>query len=70
MSKDYDMKIHYYLGKTNMVAGALCRKALQTLNTIIITQPRVLDGLECLCIGLIFHGKANALLSALGMNLP
>jgi len=59
--KDYDRKIHYYPGKTNMVAGALSRKALQTLNTIIITQPCVLDGLERLSIGLIFQWKSKCI---------
>ena len=47
-------EIYYYPGETIMVADALNRKAQQTLNTIIITQTRVLDGLDCLSLGFIF----------------
>jgi len=48
-----------------MVVDALSGKAEQSLNTIIITQPCMLEDSECLGVGLISHEKANALLSAL-----
>jgi len=63
--KDYDLEIHYHPGKANVVADALSRKAQHSLNTIIITQSRVLEDLERLGVELISHGSSRALLSAL-----
>ena len=44
--KDFDLEIHYHLAKANVVADALSRKAQHSLNTILLTQPRVLKDLE------------------------
>jgi len=63
--KDYNIEIHYHLGKANIEADGLSRKAQHNLNTIIITQPHVLEDLECLGIELTSHGMTDALLSAL-----
>ena len=63
--KDYDLELHYHLGKANVVANALSRKAQHNLNTIIITQSCVLEDCEHLVIELISHGEVYALLSAL-----
>jgi len=66
MLKDYDLELHYHPGKANVVAAAtLSRKAQLSLNTIIITQSRVLEDLERLGVELISHGSTRALLSAL-----
>ena len=48
-----------------MVVDALSRKAQYNLNTIIITQPRVLEDPERLGVELISHGSTHALLSSL-----
>ena len=63
--KDYDLELHYHLGKANVVANALSRKAQHNLNPIIITQSCVLEDCEHLVIELISHGEVYALLSAL-----
>jgi len=51
--KDYDLEIHYHLEKVNVIADALSRKAQHGLNTITITQPCVLEDLECLGVELV-----------------
>jgi len=63
--KDYDLDSHYHLGKGNILANALSRKAQHGLNTIIITQPRVLEDLERLGAKLVSQGSTHALQSAL-----
>ena len=63
--KDYDLEIHYHLGKANVVLDALSRKNHHGLNTIIITQLDVSKDLKCLCAELMPHGQGRALLSLL-----
>jgi len=63
--KDYDIEIHYHPGKANVVTDALSRKTQHSINTIIVTQPRVLEDLERLGIELVSHGSTRALLSVL-----
>ena len=48
-----------------MVADVFSKKAQHSLNTIIITQSRVLEDLERLGVELVSHGSTCALLSAL-----
>ena len=36
--KDYDLKIHYHLGKANVVADALSHKPIATLASIKVVQ--------------------------------
>jgi len=63
--KDYNLEIHYHLGKAKVVADALNRRKRHGLNTIVITQPHILRALKHLAIELVSHGQSNALLLAL-----
>ena len=68
--KDYDLQIQYHLGKANMVADALSRKAQHSSNTVVITQLNLLRELEDFSIQLVSHGQTKAHLSALLYSLP
>jgi hypothetical protein len=59
--KDYELEIHYHLGKANIVADVLSRKAFchcLTLNTSDIT---LCQEIEKLNLGMIQHGTSNHL---------
>ena len=51
-----------------MVADALSRKAQYSLNTIIITQPHILEDLDRLGIDLVSQELTHALLLSLEMQ--
>jgi len=62
--KDYDLQMQYHLGKANLIAVALSRKAQHSSNTVV-TQFSLLRELEDLGIQLVSHGQANVQLSTL-----
>ena len=41
--EDYDFTLHYYPGKTNMVAGALSRKSRGVLASIAFQEGQILE---------------------------
>ena len=59
--KDYDLEIHYYLGKANVVVDALSRKSYcHTLITEPI-PPELKDEIEDFQLKILPHGLLNEL---------
>ena len=46
MMKDYNITIHYHLGRANVVVDALSRKSGGSLAAMITRQPKLLRDLE------------------------
>ena len=59
--KDYDMRLHYHLGKANVVADALSRKS--HVNTLMTGElPKELaEDLSELCLEIVLRGYVAAL---------
>jgi hypothetical protein len=59
--KDYDLEIHYHLGKANLVADALSRKA--SCHCLIVRTPdtTLCQEMEKLNLGMIQHGTLTQL---------
>jgi len=62
------MLIQHHLGKANVVAYALSRKAQHSLNTVVITQLNLPRELEDLGVQLVSHGQASDQLLALTLQ--
>jgi hypothetical protein len=54
--KDYDLEIHYHLGKANVVADALSRKASCHCLTVKTSDTTLCQEMEKLILGMIQHG--------------
>jgi hypothetical protein len=54
--KDYDLEIHYHLGKANVVADALSRKASCHCLTVRTPDTTLCQVMERLNLGMIQHG--------------
>ena len=59
------MQNQYHLGKANVVADTLSKKAQRSLNAILITQPDFLRDLKNMSIEFVLYEQANELLSVL-----
>jgi hypothetical protein len=59
--KDYDLEIHYHLGKANVVADALSRKAYCHCLTVRTLDTTLCQEMEKLNLGMIQHGTLTQL---------
>jgi hypothetical protein len=59
--KDYDLEIHYHLGKANVVADALSRKASCHCLTVRTSDTTLCQEIEKLNLGMIQHGTLTQL---------
>jgi hypothetical protein len=59
--KDYDLEIHYHLGKANVVADALSRKASYHCLTVKTPDTTLCQEMEKLNLGMIQHGTLTQL---------
>jgi hypothetical protein len=59
--KDYELEIHYHLGKSNVVADALSRKAFCHCLTMKTSDNMLCQEMEKLNLGMIQHGTSNHL---------
>jgi hypothetical protein len=57
--KDYELEIHYHLGKANMVVDALSRKASCYCLTVKTSDIILCQEMEKLNLGMIQHGTLN-----------
>ncbi|WVZ52960.1 hypothetical protein U9M48_003958 [Paspalum notatum var. saurae] len=58
--KDYDMKIHYYPGKANVVANALSRKSYANMALGFMMPHELCEEFERLSLGFLHHTTAAA----------
>ncbi len=61
--KDYDMSIKHHPGKANVVADALCRRAMPSLSLMITLQMPLLEQLRWLEIEVVSLGDSARLMS-------
>jgi hypothetical protein len=59
--KDYELEIHYHLGKANVVADALSHKASCHCLTVRTPNTTLCQEMEKLNLGMIQHGTLNQL---------
>jgi hypothetical protein len=59
--KDYELEIHYHLGKANVVADVLSRKASWHCLTMKTSDITLCQEMEKLNLGMIQHGTVNHL---------
>jgi hypothetical protein len=59
--KDYDLEIHYHLGKANVVTDALSRKAYCHFLTVRTSNTTLCQEMEKLNLGMIQHGNLTQL---------
>jgi hypothetical protein len=59
--KDYELEIHYHLGKANVVADALSHKASCHCLTVKTSDITLCQEMEKLNLGMIQHGTLNQL---------
>jgi hypothetical protein len=59
--KDYDLEIHYHLGKANVVADALSRKASCHFFKVRTPNTTLCQEMEKLNLGMIHHGTLTQL---------
>jgi hypothetical protein len=59
--KDYELEIHYHLGKANVVVDALSRKTLCHCLTMETSDIMLCQEMENLNLGMIQHGTLNQL---------
>jgi hypothetical protein len=59
--KDYELEIHYHLGKANVVVDALSRKASCHCLTVKTSDITLCQEIEKLNLGMIQHGTLNQL---------
>jgi hypothetical protein len=59
--KDYELEIHYHLGKANVVADALSSKAFYHCLTMKTSDITLCQEMKKLNLGMIQHGTSNYL---------
>jgi hypothetical protein len=59
--KDYDLSIHYHLGKANVVADTLSRKHYRNNLMVQKEQPTLYEEMEKLSLEIVEEGQLNEL---------
>src|SRR6185503_8865531 len=58
--KDYNLEIHYHLGKANVVADALSRKSYANMAVAFQMPPELCEEFEQLSLGFLHHTSSAA----------
>ncbi len=69
MLKDYDLSIQYHLGKANVLADALSRRAVQSLSTMITKQAPLLEHKRRLELEVVSPGVFARLMSIVVLTI-